>query len=53
MTGGIGLSNVRFDLDDDGAGDDAAPPMHENLAKEIARDVERRPIIKSTREFHA
>ncbi len=52
MTGGIGLANVRFDLDDDAAGDDAAPPMHENLAEEIARDVERRPIVESTRELH-
>ena len=52
MTGGIGLADVRFDLDDDAAGDDAAPPMHENLAQEIACDVERRPIVESTRELH-
>jgi hypothetical protein len=26
--------------------------VHQNLAQEIARDVERRPIVKSTREFH-
>jgi hypothetical protein len=26
--------------------------MHENLAQEIARDVERRPIVESTRKLH-
>ena len=49
MTGGIGLTDVRLDLDDDAAGADAAPPMHENLADQIARDVERRPIVETTR----
>ena len=52
MTGGIGLANVRFDLDDDAAGEDAAAPMHENLAQEIARDIERRPIVEGTRKLH-
>ena len=52
MTGGIGLANVRFDLDDDAAGEDPAPPVHENLAQEIARDVKCRSIVESTRKLH-
>ena len=52
MTRGIGLAYVGFDLDDHAAGEDAAPPVHENLAEEIARDVKRRPIVKRTRELH-
>jgi len=52
MTGRIGLANVRLDLDDDTAGDDAAAAMHEDLTQEIARDVERRPVVKIPSELH-
>lgn len=52
MTRGIGLADVGFDLDDDAARKDAAPPVHENLAQEIARDVERRSIVEGTRKLH-
>jgi hypothetical protein len=39
MTRGIGLADVRLDLDDDTARDRAAAVVHEDLADQIAGDV--------------
>ena len=52
VAGGIGLADVRLDLDDHTAGQDAAAVVNQHLAEEIARDVERRPIVELAREFH-
>jgi len=51
MTGWIGFANIGFDLDDDAARDDAAAIVDEDLADEVAGDVERRTIVEVTRQL--
>jgi len=48
----VGFTNVCLDLDDRAARDRAALSMHEHLPEQIARDVERRSIVESARQFH-
>jgi hypothetical protein len=49
MTRGIRLADVRLDFDDDPARADAAPVVHEDFPNQIARDVERRPVVERAR----
>jgi hypothetical protein len=51
MARGIRLTDVRFDFDDDAARADAAPVVHEDLPNQIARDVERGPVVELARQF--
>jgi hypothetical protein len=52
MTRRVGLADIRFDFDDDTAGANAAAIVDEDLADQIARDVQRRAIVKTAMEFH-
>jgi hypothetical protein len=52
MTSRIGLTDVRLGLDDDAAGANAAPVVNENLADEIAGDIEGGPIVEGSRKLH-
>ena len=45
----IVLTDVRFDLDDHAARHHAAAPMDEDLAEQIARDVEGGAIVEPAR----
>src|ERR1700730_322778 len=51
VASGVRLANVGFDLDDHTAGDRIPAPMDEDLADEIAGDVERRPGVETSREL--
>jgi hypothetical protein len=51
MTCGIGFADIRLDLDDHAARADAAADVDQDLAKKIARDVERGPRVKRAREL--
>src|SRR2546423_12787617 len=52
MTRRVGLADIRFDFDDDAAGANAAAIVDEDLADQIARDVQRRAIVKRPRKLH-
>ena len=52
VAGGIGFADVGFDFDDDAGGDAGARVVHEHVADEIARDVERRSRVEHARENH-
>jgi len=46
VAGWIRFADVRLDFDDRAAGDDAAAIVDEDLAEQIASDVERRSIVE-------
>ena len=52
MAGRIGFADVGLDFDDDAAGANAAAVVDEDLAEQIAGDVERRAIVERSGQFH-
>src|SRR5204863_2147145 len=50
VTRRIRFADVRLDLDDHSAGNRVAAAMNQNFAEEIARDGERRTIVKRSRK---
>src|SRR5437660_9009764 len=48
----IGFSDVPFDFDDGARSRACAPVVDENLAEQSARDLQRRPRIERSRQFH-
>src|SRR5262249_5961192 len=44
--------DVRLDFDDDAARADAPAVVHEDFPNQIARDVERGPVVERARQFH-
>ena len=52
VTGGIGLADVGLGLDDDAGRQAAGALVHEHLANQLPRDVERRPRVERARQDH-
>ena len=50
VAGGIALADVGLDLDDHAGREPAPRLVHQHLADEIPRDVERRAVVEATRE---
>ena len=47
----IAFADVRLDFDDDAGGDGAAAVMDQDLTEQIAGDVQRRTIVKGSRQL--
>ena len=52
VAGWVGFADVRFGFDDGAARANAAALVHQHLADEIARDVERGTIVEPARQLH-
>jgi len=50
VTRGIGFADIGLYFDDDAGGEPGTSVMDQNLANEIARDVQRRTRIERSRQ---
>jgi hypothetical protein len=50
---GIGLADVGLDFHDGAAGRSPTVPVDEDFADEVARDIERRAVVKLARQLHS